>query len=106
MKLSNQNIYNLRGCKNFWGRCQMPLVGGGVQIISGGGVCTPRPPENPCLLERHLCYQSLVFLALKKGLKMRKYKAKMILLSESFSVPLILTLTCFIVASPQYITVI
>ena len=29
MKLSNQNIYNLRGCKNFWGRYQMPLEGGG-----------------------------------------------------------------------------
>ena len=29
MKLSNQNICNLRGC-------QMPLCGGGVQIISGG----------------------------------------------------------------------
>jgi hypothetical protein len=34
MKLSNQNIYNLQGCKNFGGQCQMPL--GGVQIISGG----------------------------------------------------------------------
>jgi hypothetical protein len=33
MKLSNQNIYNLRGCKNFLGRCQMPLGGGGGQII-------------------------------------------------------------------------
>jgi hypothetical protein len=33
MKLSNQNIYNFLGCKNFWGRCQMPLGGGGVQII-------------------------------------------------------------------------
>ena len=27
MKLSNQNIYNLRGCNNFGGRCQMPLGG-------------------------------------------------------------------------------
>jgi hypothetical protein len=39
MKLLNQNIYNLRGCKNLWGRCQMPL--GGVQIIYGG-VPTPQ----------------------------------------------------------------
>ena len=35
MKLSNQNIYNLRGCKNFWGRCQMP------QCKSFLGGCTP-----------------------------------------------------------------
>ena len=42
MKLSNQNIYNLRGCKNFWRRCQMPL--GGVQIISGG---VRTPPHHP-----------------------------------------------------------
>jgi hypothetical protein len=27
MKLSNQNIYNLRGCKNFWGRCKSFLGG-------------------------------------------------------------------------------
>ena len=40
MKLSNQNIYNLRGCPM--------LLGGGVQIISGGG-CAPAPAENPCL---------------------------------------------------------
>ena len=29
MKLSNQNICNLQGFKNFWGQCQMPLGGGG-----------------------------------------------------------------------------
>ena len=39
MKLSNQNICNLRGC-------QMPL--GGVQIISGGGG-HPAPPQKICL---------------------------------------------------------
>jgi hypothetical protein len=39
MKLSNQNICNLRGF-------QMPL--GGVQIISGG---VRTPPENPCLVK-------------------------------------------------------
>ena len=49
MKLSNQNIYNLRGCKNLWGQCQMPLEGGGVQIISGGEGGA-HPPENPCLM--------------------------------------------------------
>ena len=45
MKLSNQNIYNLRGC-------QMPLWGGGganhfwgVQIIPGG--VHPPPPPTP-----------------------------------------------------------
>ena len=38
MKLSNQNIYNLRGCKNFWGRCQISL---GVQIISVRGAHPP-----------------------------------------------------------------
>jgi hypothetical protein len=37
MKRSNQNIYNLRGCKNFRGRCQMPP-----------------PPENPCLNKKPL----------------------------------------------------
>jgi hypothetical protein len=37
MKLSNQNIYNLRGCQCLWG----------VQIISVE-VRTP-PPENLCL---------------------------------------------------------
>ena len=50
MKLSrsNQNIYNLRGCKNFWGRCQMYL-GGGANHFWGGGVHPPAPPENLCL---------------------------------------------------------
>ena len=45
MTLSNQNIYNLRGCKNFWGRCQMPLGGGGggANNFFWGG-CAP-PPE-------------------------------------------------------------
>jgi hypothetical protein len=46
MKLSNQNIYNLRGCKNFWGRCQMSL--GGANHFCGGAH-PPHPPENPCL---------------------------------------------------------
>ena len=36
MKLSNQNICNLQGFKNFWGQCQMPLGGGGGGVISGG----------------------------------------------------------------------
>ena len=46
MKLSNQNIYNLRGHKNFWGRCQMPL--GGANHF--WGVRTPpHPPENLCV---------------------------------------------------------
>ena len=40
MKLSNQNIYNLQGCKNFWGRCQMPL--GGCKSFLGVCVCTPQ----------------------------------------------------------------
>ena len=42
MKLSNQNIYNLRGCKNFWGRCQMPLRGGGGANHFWGGAHPPR----------------------------------------------------------------
>jgi hypothetical protein len=40
MKLSNQNIYNLQGCKNIWGRCQMPLGGGGANHF--WGVHTPQ----------------------------------------------------------------
>ena len=40
MKLSNQNICNLQGC-------QMPLGGGG-QIISGGGVIIPRKSVPEC----------------------------------------------------------
>jgi hypothetical protein len=43
MKLSNQNIYNLRGCKNFWGRCQMPL--GGCKSFLWG-VRNPRTPQK------------------------------------------------------------
>jgi hypothetical protein len=44
MKLSNQNIYNLRGAK-----C---LGGGG----GGGGA---HPPENPCLvLRRNVQYEN------------------------------------------------
>ena len=43
MKLSNQNIYNLRGCKNFWGRCQMSL--GGANHFCAG--CAPPPPPPP-----------------------------------------------------------
>ena len=46
MKLSNQNIYNLQGCKNFWGRCQMPPGGGGVCKSFLGGA---HPQENLCL---------------------------------------------------------
>jgi hypothetical protein len=47
MKLSNQNIYNLRGCKNFWGRCQMPLDGGGGANPFWWG-CAPSlsPPQK------------------------------------------------------------
>ena len=48
MKLSNQNIYNLRGCKNFWGRCQMPM-GVCANPFWGGGGGAQTPPENPCL---------------------------------------------------------
>jgi hypothetical protein len=39
MKLSNQNIYNLWGCKKLWGA--VPNASGGVQIISAV-VCTPQ----------------------------------------------------------------
>jgi hypothetical protein len=44
-----QNIYNLRGCKNFGGQYQMPL--GGANHF--WGVQPPPPPaENPCLVSR------------------------------------------------------
>ena len=43
MKLSNQNIHNLRGCKNFWGQCQMPL-GGGANNFWG---CAPPRKSVP-----------------------------------------------------------
>jgi hypothetical protein len=42
MKLSNQNIYNLRGCKNFWGWCEMPLEGAHFC----GGCALPPPPRK------------------------------------------------------------
>jgi hypothetical protein len=41
MKLSNQNIYNLRGTKTF---------GGGAKCLwGGGGGKSLTPPENLCL---------------------------------------------------------
>ena len=50
MKLSNQNICNLQGFKNFWGQCQMPLGGGGGSFLGGEH---PPPPENPYLDVSH-----------------------------------------------------
>ena len=47
MKLSNQNICNLQGFKNFWGQCQMPLAG---ESFLGG---EHPPPENPYLDVSH-----------------------------------------------------
>jgi hypothetical protein len=44
MKLSNQNIYNLRGRKNLLGRCQMPLGGGANNFW--GGAHPPAPPQK------------------------------------------------------------
>ena len=46
MKLSNQNICNLQGFKNFWGQCQMPLGG---ESFLGVSTPPPPPPENPYL---------------------------------------------------------
>jgi hypothetical protein len=44
MKLSNQNIYNLRGCKNFGGGGAKCLWGGANNFWGGA-----HPPENSYL---------------------------------------------------------
>jgi hypothetical protein len=50
MKLSNQNIFNLRGCKNFGGWCQMPLGVCANHFWGGAPSTLPHsPPENLCL---------------------------------------------------------
>jgi hypothetical protein len=65
MKLSNQNIYHLRGCKNFWGWCQMPLGG-------ANHFCTPHLPAPPrksvpdLFLANHHHINSLNYLHDKK----------------------------------------
>jgi hypothetical protein len=57
MKLSNQNICNLHGCK-------MPLGGGGVQIISMG--CATPPPRKsmpePFLMGAYESFAVIIYL--------------------------------------------
>ena len=48
MKLSNQKIYNLLGCKNFGGCAKYLWGGGGCANHFWGDAHTP-PPENPKL---------------------------------------------------------
>ena len=56
MKLSNQNIFNLRGCKNFGGWCQMPL-GVCANNFWGGAPhpTAPHPPPPPPPPPQKIC---------------------------------------------------
>ena len=68
MKLSNQNICNLQGFKNFWGKYQMPLGGGGHFWGGGsflGGEHSPPQDYNHGGRKRHEIRQgSTNFLSL------------------------------------------
>ena len=59
MKLSNQNIYNLRGCKKHLGA--VPNASGGCKSFLGGAHTPPRTPQKICacliLLPDHSCMQ-------------------------------------------------
>jgi hypothetical protein len=74
MKLSNQNIYNLRGCKNFWWRCQIPLGGAnhfwGVRTPHGQKIHAWRALDES--LSTMVCYNLIFIQIVRKKAKLYK----------------------------------